>query len=121
LNKSIDFVGKENTTKLQQNCSQKLLVAPFEEHPSSNMVEANAFATRLTALGFEQPARTALAQQGLLSANNLLSLMTKDLEKLISHCQNKVRKMARDPAIPRPVFPFLAVKRLQALYIWTSF
>jgi hypothetical protein len=29
--------------------------------------------------------------------------------------------MARDPAIPRPVFPFLAVKRLQAFYLWTGF
>jgi hypothetical protein len=28
--------------------------------------------------------------------------MTKDLEKLISHCQNEVCNMARDPAIPAP-------------------
>jgi hypothetical protein len=85
------------------------------------MAEATAFATRLTALGFEQPARTALALQGLQTAADLLSLTTKDLEKLISHCQNEVRNMARDPAIPRPVFPFLAVKRLQAFYLWTSY
>jgi hypothetical protein len=88
---------------------------------SSNMAEATTFATRLTALGFEQLGRNALALQGLQTAADLLSLKTKDLEKLISHCQNKVRNMARDPAIPRPVFLFLAVKRLQAFYLWTSY
>jgi hypothetical protein len=85
------------------------------------MAEANALATRLTALGFKQPARTALAQQGLLAAADLLSLMTKDIEKVISHCQNKVCNMERDPAIPQPVFPSLAVKKLQAFYLWTGF
>jgi hypothetical protein len=84
---------------------------------SSNMAEATAFATRLTALGFKQPARLGTA--GI--ANLLSSLTTKDLEKLISHCQNKVCNIVRDPAIPRPVFPFLAVKRLQAFYLWTSY
>ena len=64
------------------------------------MVEATAFATRLTALGFKQPARNTLALQGLQTAADLLSLTTKDLEKLISHCQNEVHNMARDPAIP---------------------
>jgi hypothetical protein len=47
--------------------------------------------------------------------------MTKDLEKLISHCQNEVRNIVRDPAIPRPVFLFLAVKKLQAFYLWTAY
>jgi hypothetical protein len=73
------------------------------------------------ALGFKQLDRTTLALQGLQSAADLLSFTTKDLEKLISHCQNKVRNMARDPVIPCPVFPFLVVKKLQAFYLWTSF
>jgi hypothetical protein len=68
------------------------------------MAEATTFATRLMAFGFEQLAKTALALQGLQTAADLLSLMTKDLEKLISHCQNEVCNMARDAAIPRPVF-----------------
>jgi hypothetical protein len=29
--------------------------------------------------------------------------------------------MARDPAVPRHVFPFLAVKKLQAFYLWTAY
>jgi hypothetical protein len=85
------------------------------------MADGPAFTARLTALGFEALARNALAQQGLTTTSDLLSLTIKDLEKLITHCQNEVRNMARDPAVPRPVFPFLSVKRLHAFYLWTVF
>jgi hypothetical protein len=111
---------REKHRKVLHNLLTKSANHLLTSKTSSNMAEVTAFATCFTALGFKQRVRTALALQGLQTGADLLSLTTKDLEKLISHCQNK-RNMARDPAIPRPVFPFLAVKRLQAFYLWTSY
>jgi hypothetical protein len=93
----------------------------FEEETHPIMAEVIAFTTHLTAIGFDNAARTALAMQGLQIDSDLLSFtMPKDLERLITHCQNEVHNMARDLDVPRPVFPFLAVKKLHAFfYLWT--
>jgi hypothetical protein len=86
------------------------------------MADGSAFTAHLTALlGFNNVVRNALVAQGLQNTQDLLTLMIKDLEKFVTHCQNKVHNMARDAAIPCPVFPFLAMKRLHAFYHWAMY
>lgn len=82
------------------------------------MADGPAFSVRLTALGFDQPARAALTMQGLTTTTDLCSLSLSDINKLIAHIQHEVRNQPPDPNNPRPTFPFLAVKRLQALFLW---
>jgi hypothetical protein len=89
----------------------------FEKEAHPIMAEVIAFTMHLTAIGFDNAARTALAMQGLQIDSDLLSFTTpKDLERLITHCQSEVHNMARDLDVPRPVFPFLAVKKLHAFF-----
>jgi hypothetical protein len=59
LNKSIGFVGEKTPQSFTKSLT-KVTQSPFQEHTSSNMAEANTFATRLTALGFEQLVRNTL-------------------------------------------------------------
>ena len=82
------------------------------------MADGPAFTARLTALGFAQPARAALNAQGLVTAADLCSLSKDDIDKMIAHVQSEVRNTPVDPANPRPIFPFVAVKNLKAFYHW---
>ena len=82
------------------------------------MADGPAFTARLTALGFAQPAWAALNAQGLVTAADLCSLSKDDIDKMIAHVQSEVRNTPVDPANPRPIFPFVAVKNLKAFYHW---
>jgi hypothetical protein len=85
------------------------------------MADGPAFTARLTALGFQAPARNAFSAQGLITATDMCSLLKDDIDKMIQHLQTEVRNMPLDPNNPRPVFPFLAMKRLKAFYHWIEY
>jgi hypothetical protein len=101
--------------------SRKHISCVFEEKLPNIMADGPTFAAHLTALGFNNVARIALVAQGLQNTQHILTLMIKDLEKLVTHCQNEVHNMARHAAIPCPVFPFLAMKRLHTFYHWAIY
>ena len=82
------------------------------------MADGPAFTARLTAIGFGAPARNAFHAQGLITATDMCTLSKTDINKMIYHIQAEVRNMPLDPANPRPVFPFVSVKRLKAFYHW---
>jgi hypothetical protein len=82
------------------------------------MADGPAFTARLTAIGFEAPARNAFSAQGLITATDMCSLSKTDIDKMIQHIQTEVRNMPLDPNNPRPVFPFVSVKRFKAFYHW---